>query len=166
MATRSVSAKRWRSDLPRRRLTSLPITAILLVGCASNLPVSDCCADLGIDVNPILGVNAVDCGTIITKPPDAATRSRNESAIACVQRAQLRSRAFVLNQGFSIPPDYYLRNVVMLGAQGEKVLVQIEHQHDGPTSFVGHCKDIKLLSSGELELVGCEPDDALLARMK
>ena len=148
------------------RLSLLSISAMLTGGCALNSAVSNCCADLGIDVNPILGPDAVNCGTIVTKPPDAATRSRNESAIACVQRAQLRGRAFVFNQGFSIPPDYYLRNVVVFGAQGEKALVQIEHQHDGPTSFVGHCKDIKPLSSGELKLVGCEPDDALLARMK
>jgi len=139
---------------------------MLLMGCASNSPVSDCCADLGIDVNPILGADAVNCGTILMRLPDAATRSRNEGAIACVQRAQLRGRAFVLNQGFSIPPDYYLRHVVVFGAMGEKVLVQIEQQHDGPTTFVGRCKDIKLLSSGNLKLVGCDPDDALVARMK
>jgi hypothetical protein len=149
----------------RWRLISLPINAMLLVACASNSPISDCCADFGIDVNPVLGADAKNCGTIITKSPDAATRSRNESAIACVQRAQLRGRAFVVNQGFSIPPDYYLRNVVVFGAKGEKVLVQIEHQHDGPTTFVGLCKDIKLLSSGKLELAGCEPDETLLARL-
>ena len=154
------------SAVLRSRLGLLSISVMLSVGCASNSPVSDCCADLGINVNRILGPDAVDCGTIITKRRDAATRSRNDSAIACVQRAQLRVRAFVLNQGFSIPPDYYLRNIVVFGAQGEKVLVQIEHQHDGPTTFVGQCKDIKLASSGELELVGCEPDDALLVRMK
>jgi len=151
--------------LLRWRLTCLAIGAMLLTACASNSPISDCCADFGIDVNPILGAGAVNCGTVITKPSDTATRSRNESAIACVQRAQLRGRAFVVNQGFSVPPDYYLRNVVVYGAKGEKVLVQVEHLHDGPTTFVSSCMNIKLSSSGELELVGCEPDDSLLARL-
>jgi hypothetical protein len=156
----------------RWRLTSLSIIAMLLVACASPSsngvaqPVSDCCANFGIDVNPLLGPKAVNCGTINTKADSASSRSRNESATACVQRARLRGRAFVVNQGFSIPPDYYLRNVVVFGARGEKVLVQIEHQHDGPTLFVGRCAALELDSSGKLTSSNCEPDDALLEQLK
>lgn len=139
---------------------------MLSAGCASTGPISDCCADVGLNVNPILGPDAVNCGTIITKPQDAATRGRNESAIACVQRAQLRGRPFVVNQGFSIPPDYYLRNVVVFGAQGEKVLLRIEHEHDGPTWALARCANIDLNSDGQLAYSGCQADETLFLRMK
>ena len=152
-------------------MSSGPLTlalaiAMLSAGCASKTPISDCCADVGLNVNPILGPDAVNCGTINTKPQDAATRDRNESAIACVQRAQLRGRPFLVNQGFSIPPDYYLRNVVVFGAQGEKVLLRIEHEHDGPTGVLARCASIDLKSDGQLAYSGCESDETLFSRMK
>jgi hypothetical protein len=169
MEIRSVSARRWRSDLPR--LIPLPILVLLLVGCASDSSarkprvINDCCADIGIDVTPVLGPKAVDCKFINTKPQDSATRSRNESAIACVQRAELRGRPYVVNQGFSIPPDFFVRYIVMSGAQGEKLLVRQEWEHDGPSYFVGQCTGIKLHSDGEFDLVGCVADDDVLKRL-
>jgi hypothetical protein len=144
---------------------------VLLAGCAASPPraehqISDCCASFGIDVNPVLGPNAANCGTINTKGRTLTARRKNQAAVACVRDAQSRGRALVVNQGFSISPDYYLRNVLVFGALGEKVLVQIEFEHDGPTVFAGPCDELKLLDNGYFEHSGCRTDDALLERLK
>jgi starvation-inducible outer membrane lipoprotein len=144
---------------------------LVLTGCVSHPPqaehkVIDCCANFGIDVNPVLGPKAANCGTINIKALTLSARRKNQAAIACVRDAQSRGRALVVNQGFSVEPDYYLRNVVVFGVQGEKVLVVIEFEHDGPTVFAGPCDVLKVLDSGNLEYSGCRTDDALLERMK
>ncbi len=145
---------------------------LVLTGCVS-LPshrgrakVSDCCADFGIDVNLVLGSKAVNCGTINSHPDSNATLARNHRAVACVRRTQSRGGALVVNRGFSIFPDYYLRSVVVFGALGEKILVQIEQQHDGATFFAGLCAELKVLDDGDLEFAGCHTDDALLERIR
>ena len=154
--------------LPLRILAA----TLLLTGCVSLTSqrgrdrVSDCCADFGIDVNQVLGSNAVNCGTINSRPDSSAARDRNRKAIACVRRAEKSGGAMVVNHGFSIFPDYYLRSVVVYAAGGEKILVQIEHQHDGADFFVGPCDNLKVLDDGQLEFSGCRADDALLERMK
>lgn len=145
---------------------------LVLAGCGT-LPsqrgrakVSDCCADFGIDVNQVLGSKAVNCGTINSHPDSNAALARNHKAVACVRRTQSRGGALVVNWGFSIFPDYYLRSVAVFGALGEKILVQIEQQHDGATFFVGPCTELKVLDDGEFEFAGCHTDDALMERVK
>jgi hypothetical protein len=155
------------------RLVSLPffVGLLVLAGCATRPPstehkVIDCCAKFGIDVNPVLGSKAANCGTIDTKARTLSERRKNQTAVACVRDAQMRGRALVVTQGFSSFPDVSLANVVVFGAQGERVLVVIEDQHDGPTVFAGPCDVLKVLDYGDLEYSGCRTDDALLTRMK
>jgi hypothetical protein len=151
-------------------LTVLPV--LMLAACAANKgaaarpQISDCCTVFGIDVNPVLGENAVNCGTINSKPRSAAARSKNRKVVSCARRAQSRGAAVVFDQGYSATPDYYLRNVLVFGAQGEKILVVIEYEHDGPSVFAGPCDVLKVLDNGDLEYSGCRTDEALLDRMK
>ena len=128
--------------------------------------ISDCCSNLGIDVNPVLGPHAANCGTINSAPHTTAARDRNRKALACVRSARTGARAFVVNQGYSIFPDYALQNVVIFGAQGEKVLVRIEQAHDGATYSMSSCTVLNIRDNGELEFAGCQEDEALNERMK
>ena len=156
------------------RLDSLSLIALLLVLAACATPkgkpasrsVSDCCAAFGIDVDLVLGPKGVNCGTINSKPDTAAERDRTRKAMACVRASRNGSRATVVNQGYSISPDYYLRNVLVFGALGEKILVQIEQMHDGATYSISSCDVLRILDNGDLEYDGCRTDDALQERMK
>ena len=138
---------------PHRTVIVALTSALGGMAAAADAPL--CCRIFDIDATPILGKEAVLCGTV----PDADTTDEaaaaKRSAKACALDAQSRGRAFVYTYRELLPPDVDLIVQAVFGAHGERLLLKAGRFGRQDARMTQVCEKLAVRSDGTLDSTGC-----------
>ena len=125
-----------------------------------------CCQEYGIDVNRVLGTQAIYCGVLGDGTESKAGVKWRQVVVACVRAAQAAGRAFVLDYEYS-DGFMYDRVVVAFGEKGEKIYMQSHRDCEGEYYSLGECAEMKITDAASVEIDGCRWDEeSLRSRLK
>jgi len=151
-----------------RRSALLAVASCLLVqACATGPDTGDavkCCDGFGIDVRPILGADAIDCGVYSDWLPHNH-QYKSRSALQCALRAQRQGRAFVYYRVESDMVDSGAEAVAVFGERGVRIYLVHVYTNDEDHTEGGVCERLTVNESGSLEGENCSPESPLFQRL-
>ncbi len=143
------------------RRTAWPPLVLVLV---APLAVADsplCCRLFGLDLEAILGPDAVTCGKIVgddeSATAQAETVEERKLATRCALEAQKQGRAFVYTYRLLVAPDIDMITQAVFGAGGERMLLKLGIYREENIRTVEICERLTVLRDGKLRGERCHP---------
>jgi len=118
-----------------------------------------CCRLFGFNAAPLLGENAVACGSILDaeqrREAESATLEDRQVATQCALAAQARGSAFVYTYRLLISPDVDLVHQAVFGMHGERLLLRMGLYQGENIRTVEACATLTVQADGRVAKQGC-----------